>query len=714
MAVTSLESASSPVSVVARDTGTDLDRDVVSRDGRAGVGHHPQVDMTVSPASTGSRLVGVQRRALVLSAPVLVVFLAGSHAAAVLLAGAVPFVGYVDRFLLFGLIGALGFATLGSLVARAQQKNVVASIAAAIGWGFGISIGLDVLGTALAANGSPAATWLVWVAQWIWPPAMFAVPSVLTLRLPGGTLPHQRWRVLEVVSLGGLVVVALQWATAPYGTIDVAPLAEVTNPVAAPALSRIAGGGLVVLGVAIVGSLAVLLRRTARAAGVERSQLRWVLLGLSGAVTVVGAAVLIGPDAALLSSVGIALVPATMAVAILRHRLFDVEVAIDRSLTYGLVSVAILLLYAVSIELLSGLLGRTTGAPLAATGLVALAVLPLRDRAQRFVTRLRYGDRGDPHGALDRLGTQLAAASDRTALIDDVTTALVHALRLAGAAITVDERVVATAGSTGQTTIDIPLTVRGEQVGSLRVTERQNDPLSKSDRRLLDTLARHIAQTVRAERLHDELQASRARLLTAHEEERRRIRRDLHDELGPTLSAAGLAVEQVAIELAPLPEAQAARLEETAQRLRSTVATVRSLVAGLRPATLDELGLPGALRELVRRLEPGALSLDLQVAADLPELSAATDAAIYRIVGEALTNVIRHAAAANCRITVAGESSVVEVIIEDDGRGLPDHIQAGLGLTSMRHRAEELGGTFSATTRPVGGTLVIAQLPASP
>lgn len=687
---------------------------MVSRDGRATVGHHPRVDMTVSPDPAGASLVRVPQRALVLSAPVLVLFLVGTHVAAVVVAGTAPFVGYVDRFLLFSLIGALGFGTLGSLVARAHPENVVAPIAAAIGWGFGVSNGFDVLGTAMADTGSAAATWLVWVAQWAWPPAMFAVPTVLTLRLPNGVLPHPQLRMLEVVSLVGLVVVALQWATAPYGTIDVAPLAEVTNPVAAPALSRIAGAGVAVLGVAIVASLAVLIRRTARATGAERSQLRWVLLGMSGAVTVVGVAVLIGPDAAVLSSMGIALVPATMAVAILRHRLFDVEMAIDRSLTYGLISVAILLLYAVSVELLSGLLGRTTGAPLAATGLVALAVLPLRDRAQRFVTRLRYGDRGDPHGALDRLGTQLAAASDRAALIEDVTAALVRALRLAGAAITVDQRVVAAAGVTGETTIAIPLTVRGEQVGSLRVTERQDDPLSKSDLRLLNTLARHIAQTVRAERLHDELQASRARLVTAHEEERRRIRRDLHDELGPTLSAAGLAVEQVAIELAPLPERQAARLDETAQRLRSTVATVRSLVAGLRPPTLDELGLRGALGELVRRLEAGTLNLDLQIAPDLPELPAATDAAIYRIIGEALTNVIRHADAANCRIAVTGDSSVVEVIVEDDGRGVPDDIRPGLGLTSMRRRAEELDGTFSATSRPDGGTVVTARLPAHP
>lgn len=683
----------------------------MSRDAWRTVGHHPRVDITLASGPAASPPATIRRRALVLCGPALVGFVAVTHVAALALDGFGPFARYVDRFMLFALIGAFGFGAFGSLAARVQPENAIAPIAAAIGWGFGICAGFDVLGTGLTDTAPEVATWLVWVAQWVWPPAMFAVPTLLTLRFPNGALPDRRLWALEAVAVVGIGLAALQFATAPYGTLDLAPLAEVSNPLAAPVVSRVAGAGVVLVGLSVVGSLAVLLRRMARASGAERAQLQWVLLGIAGAVTIVVASVLIGPDAAVLSSIGIVLVPGSMAIAVLRHRLWDVEVVIDRSLTYGLVSIAILVLYAVTVELLDGLLGRTTAGPLIATGLVAAAVLPLRERAQRFVTQLRYGDRGDPHAVLDRLGTQLAASGDRAVLLDDVTAAIVRALRLGGATIVVDDVVVASAGIAGDTPIDIPLTVRGEPEGSLRVTQREGDALSGADRRLLETLARHVAQTVRAERLHEQLQTSRAKLVTAREEERRRIRRDLHDELGPTLSAAALAVEQIAVELGPLPESQAARLQDTAEGLRGTVGTVRSLVAGLRPATLDELGLRGALHELVRRLQDGPAAVHLDIADDLPELPAAADAAIYRIVAEAITNVTRHADARHCHVTVTAAPTTVEVVVHDDGRGLPTDLRPGVGLASMRRRAEELGGTFTAASPKTGGTTIVARLP---
>jgi two-component system, NarL family, sensor kinase len=686
----------------------------MSRDGRLPVGQHRWVDATFGRGIAAFSDVPAARWALRASAPLLAGFLSVTHLAAFWLGGTTVLAGYVQRFLLFGLIASLTFATLGSLLARAQPRNSLAALAAGISWGFGLSVGLDLVGTAVAGVAPAFATWAVWVAQWTWAPAMLAVPTLLLLRFPDGRLPHPRLRLLEAVAIAGLVLSALQWALAPYGTIDVAPLAPVSNPIAHPALARVAGAGAISALVAAVGSIGVLLHRVVSSVGVERAQLQWVLLGMCGAVVMVASSVVIGPQASYLSSIGVVFIAVSIGIAVLRHRLWDIELVIDRSLTYGLVSVAILLLYAVAVELLGGLLGRTTGVQLAATGLVAVAVLPLRDRAQRLVAGLRYGDRGDPRAALERLGAQLEAAGDRSALLEDVAAALVRAMRLRGIAIVVDGVVVAEAGDPQPGALQLSLSSRGQTVGHLRVTPRSGDPLSRADMRLLEELARHVAQTVRAESLHVELEASRARLVTAREEERRRIRRDLHDELGPTLSAAALAVEQVAAELAPMPTAQADQLQETAERLRETVRNVRVLVADLRPRSLDELGLAGAVHELARRLGIGELDVELAVDDELPELPAAVDAAAYRIIAEALTNVVRHAGARTCRIGVRVDVDALEISVEDDGVGVSGHDTAGIGLASMRRRAEELGGAYRCESRPGGGTSIRASLPLAP
>lgn len=688
-----------------------MGRDVTSRDGTACVRHHWLVDTIAERGLATAEGAGLSRRVLVASAPVLAGVLLVCHVAAATFGGRVALGSYVDRFLLFALVGALAFGALGSIVARTQPGNALALIATGIGWGFGLSVGLDVVGTAGALRGAQWASWAVWVAQWVWPPAMLAIPTLLILRFPDGRLSHRRWRFVEQMALAGLVLIAIQWALMPYGVMDIPPVAGVANPVAQPALGRLAGWGLPLVVAAVVGSLTAFVMRYARSDGVERAQLQWVVLGLFGAVTVVCTAILIGSEAAPLSSLGIMLLPACIGVAVLRHRLWDVRLVIDRSLTYGLVSVAILVVYAATVEILAGLLGRTTGAPLAATGLVAVAVLPLRDWAQRLVVGLRYGDRGDPYAALGRLGTQLEAAGDRAALLADVTEAIARAMRLRGAAIVVDGEVIASSGESGSAPFEVPLTVRGDRVGTLLATPRAGDELTGADRRLLADLARHVAQSLHAEQLHAELEASRAQLVTAREEERRRIRGDLHDELGPTLSAAALAVEQAAYELGSASAEITTRLDDTAERLRGTVRHVRLLVEGLRPATLDELGLEGAVRELTRRLAAGGLRIDVVVDGELDELPAAVDLAAYRIIGEAVTNVVRHADAASCQVTLRRRPDRLEVVTDDDGRGVAGDARPGIGRNSMQQRAAELGGVCVTSPRPSGGTQVRVSLP---
>jgi two-component system, NarL family, sensor kinase len=212
-----------------------------------------------------------------------------------------------------------------------------------------------------------------------------------------------------------------------------------------------------------------------------------------------------------------------------------------------------------------------------------------------------------------------------------------------------------------------------------------------------------------AARLSDDLQRARQRLVIAREEERRRMRNDLHDGLAPTLSALQLQLGAARNLLRSDPSAAEALLEELRLDLRRATAEIRQLVYDLRPPMLDELGLVGALRSLKL---PGALDCYEVIAPErMPELSAALEVALYRIASEAVHNVVRHAEATECVVTLEATNGMLELCIRDNGRGLPPSHQPGVGLASMAERASELGGTLSVQACPDGGACLRAVFP---
>jgi signal transduction histidine kinase len=263
----------------------------------------------------------------------------------------------------------------------------------------------------------------------------------------------------------------------------------------------------------------------------------------------------------------------------------------------------------------------------------------------------------------------------------------------------------------------LPLEYQGEAVGQLLVALRApGEAYSPADRRLLEAVARQIGPAAHAVRLTTDLQRSRERLVSAREEERRRLRRDLHDGLGPQLAALTLKVETLRNRFATDPALDRALADLTA-RTQSALADIRRLVYGLRPPALDELGLLAALHQIaVPYSEPGDGRLQVTVDAPpaLPSLPAAVEVAVYRIVQEALANVARHAAARTCRITLSVDGTILQLRVVDDGQGMSARHQAGVGLVSMRERAEELGGRCSIVPAPSGGTAVLLELPCPP
>jgi signal transduction histidine kinase len=476
-----------------------------------------------------------------------------------------------------------------------------------------------------------------------------------------------------------------------------------------------------------LGAVISVLVRFRRARGDERQQIKWFA---SAAVLTVVWIIVFGqstrglPEAivALTNLLVIPSVPIATGIAILRYRLYDIDLLINRTLVYGALSVIVVALYVLVVGSLGALL-QVQGslfASLLATGLVAVLFAPLRDRLQRAVNRLMYGHRDDPYMVLSGLGERLETTLAPSAVLPAIVESVAQALKLPYAAITLkrnaqgDSVKVAQYGkkSVGEPLI-VALGYQQETVGELILSPRSpGESFSDSDLKLLGDLARQVGVAAHAVRLSADLQRSRERLVTAREEERKRLRRDLHDGVGPQLAALILKLETARNLLSHDPKT-AALLAELSERVRATVSDVRRSVHALRPPALDELGLIPALREGATRYGQNGLRVSVEAPESLPPLPAAVEVATYHIAQEAMTNVIRHAGASTCSIRIAldEEADVLHLEVEDDGRGVGNDHKAGVGTHSMRERAEELGGRCTIEALPLRGTLVSVQLP---
>jgi signal transduction histidine kinase len=338
-------------------------------------------------------------------------------------------------------------------------------------------------------------------------------------------------------------------------------------------------------------------------------------------------------------------------------------------------------------------------------GAIAVAAQPVR----HLVDRVVYGAAADPYDAMAELGRRLEDRGNPTAVLEAAVETVARSLARPYAAIeTLDAGVVASHGEPAAAVVAVPLVHQRTELGRLVVGLRDPaEELGPSERRLVTDLAAHVGTALAAARFALDVQRSRERLVVALEEERRRVGRDLHDGLGPRLAAASMKLE-VAGRMARRDLDGALLLhEEVRAELTDVIGDVRRLVYALRPPALDQLGLEGALRELANRL-PMAVAVDVD--GTLPDLPAAVEVAAYRIASEAMTNAARHADASrvSVRLSVNGDLAVE---ISDDGRGIADPVPAGVGVSSMHERANELGGAVTIHRPPSGGTRVVARLP---
>jgi signal transduction histidine kinase len=412
-------------------------------------------------------------------------------------------------------------------------------------------------------------------------------------------------------------------------------------------------------------------------------------------------------------------IPVSMAFLVLRYRLWALEFAISRSLIYGTLTAAIAGVYVLIVGGAGALVPESWHWALTAlaVGVVAIVVQPLRQVLQAAVNRLLYGERDNPATALARLGQRLEAAATAEDVLPAIAETVARSLRLpyAGVAVQRDEKrkIIAAYGTPSEVVEQFPLMDQGEVVGELLVAPRSpGEKFDHADRRLLAQLARQAGPAVHAVLLVEALQRSRERLVNAQEEERRRLRRELHDGLGPQLASLSLKVDAAHNTAGSNPQQHARLLQEVKSGVQAAIADIRRTVYSLRPPALDQLGLIGAVRTQADELVTPAGVQSTVVGPDVfPPLPAAAEVAAYRIIGEALTNVARHAQARTVYIGLC-LTDTLHLVVEDDGRGLPGDYRAGVGLASMRERAEELGGTFRIQSEAGRGVHIEVSLPA--
>jgi len=435
----------------------------------------------------------------------------------------------------------------------------------------------------------------------------------------------------------------------------------------------------------------------------------------------------------LLNSNGLGLLvlpyPLVLPIAILRYRLFDIDILINRTLVYGILTASVVGVYVLVVSTLGTLL-HTSGSSLnslLATGLVAVLFQPLRARLQRLINRLMYGERDEPYVVLSRLGQRLEVTLAPEAVLPTIVETVAQALKLPYVAIALKQddafSITSSYGLSQGKPLILPLVYQAEIIGQLLLASRApGDAFTAADQRLLEDIAHQAGVAVHAVRLTADLQHSRERLVTTREEERRRLRRDLHDGLGSTLAALHLQAGAIRAMVRHDPAAAEEELADLQAEIRSAVGDIRRLVYALRPPTLDELGLVVAIQQYAAQCsvsgsgnkqatQTGAnLYIVVEAPEQLPALPAAVEVAAYRVTQEALNNVTRHAQARTCVVHLSLLDGL-QLEITDDGVGLPTELHAGVGLLSMRERAAELGGSCVIETTPGQGTHVLVKLP---
>lgn len=659
-----------------------------------------------------------------------------------------------------GTIAGVTYATLGALIVR-RARNLIGWLLQGVGLGFVILSTLDayaVLGIATYPGLLPAPDVVGAIAEWVF---VVTAPSLafMLFFFPVGTLPSHRWRPVLLI---GIVAVAL---TSIGFLINPVPLAlpapggalRVRNPLGIESLGEPISTALVAtvwtVVLAVAAAFGALVARY-RAGGRDvRQQIKWVAfvaaLALLANLVAIGALVACSCDSYQVATVMYAAtvilaffgMPAALSIAILKYRLYEIDVIINRAIVFGLLATAVTAVYVVVVVGFGSLVGYGTGSPVLTTATaVAIALLfqPLRRQAQRVANRLVYGERATPYQVLSDFAERMGG----TYGVDDVLQRMAEILAQGTGATRVevwlrvgrelhpraawpveialpgsmplgaDEALPAIDGVTRA----VAVRHDGELLGAFALQKPRNEPLTVTEDQLLQDLASQAGLVLRNVRLAaelqttiDELRASRRRLVEAQDEERRRIERNLHD--GAQQQLVALTVQLGLLErLAEDPE----RVRQAATRLqdalREALDDLRDLARGIYPPLLADKGLAAALEAQGRK---AAISTTID-ADGIGRYPREVEAAVYFCALEAMQNVAKYARATRAEIRLQDGEGRLAFSVTDDGVGFDFDAATGSGLTNMRDRLDALGGSLHVRSSPGAGTTISGSIPLAP
>lgn len=640
---------------------------------------------------------------------------------------------------------AIPFATMGALLAARRGRNPIGwlFLAAALCMGF-VVFGEEYATYSFARRGSslPLTDPIAWLQNWMWVPLVAFGLVYPFLLFPHGKLPSKRWRWLAWLAPPAMLAFGLALASAPGQLQSVAD--GFVNPYGVS--EETAEGLLSILGLPFIGvavlSIVAMAKRFRRSTGDDREQIKWLLFAgglttlfllLNLVLGITGGEGLIWQINAILTQASIGGIAVAAGVAVLKYRLYNIDVVINRTLVFGALAVFITAVYVSVVAGIGAAVGSgptpNLGLSILGTAIVAVAFQPVRHRAHRLANRLVYGRRATSEEILSELGSGIASAYSIEEALPRLARLVVDATLAERAAVWLavgpelrrasswpdDEHGPSSVPLAGDAPAELPGADRiypvrhqGELLGALAVSLRPGETIPPGDERLLTDIASHAGLVLRNVRLVAELRASRQRLVAAQDLERRRIERNLHD--GAQQQLVALSVK------ARLAEAVADRdpgqHRQLLAQLRSdateALENLRELAHGIYPPVLADRGLVAALETQAKK---SPVSVELR-SGGIGRYAQELEAAVYFCVLEALQNVTKYAKASSARVDLADRDGGVVFTVTDDGAGFdPRVIARGAGLTNMTDRIEALGGGLEVRSQPGAGTTVSGWVP---
>jgi signal transduction histidine kinase len=631
------------------------------------------------------------------------------------------------------------FATVGAVLASQRPSNP-------IGWLLSATALCYALGTFAILVRHFSTRWSDWLQNWVWGLGI-AIPATFVLLLfPTGHLPSKRWRPVAWFSgvvLGAFFLGSVFQPGALQGSHSINPLG-IGGPLGSVFKVLRDAFGFVFL--AALASVASLVFRFRRAHSLEREQIKWLVYAAALLVVAVIAGSIV-PSLVSSKDLGnnlqnsiisgaFVFVPLAIGVAVMKYRLYDIDVVINKTLVYALLAAFITAVYVAIVVGIGQAVGskRNLGLSILATAVVAVGFQPVRDRVQHFANRLVYGKRATPYEVLSEFSERMSGSYATEDLLPrmarilgegtgasraEVLIRVVSELRLGASwppeslphgPIPMSDGELPTIEGVDRV---LPVRHQGELLGALSVTKARGDPLRPAEEKLIEDLASGAGLVLRNVRLTaellarlEELKRSRQRIVAAQDEERRRLERNLHDGAQQQLVALQVKLslaERLAEEDCRVKDSLASLKQEATEALEN----LRDLARGIYPPLLADQGLHAALTSQARKA-----TFPVTVEADhLSRYPQEAEAAVYFCVLEALQNVAKYAGATHATVRLYEEGGELTFEVTDDGRGFDtSKTSYGTGMQGMADRLSAQGGTLEIRSAPDEGTTVIGRI----